>query len=353
MRVKKEIICILLMAIAMLLSACSSDNTEAQVVTTGEKPSVARQVQVIAYAPQYTEKVSSSRAAPDGFSAYTPDKVTDMGMYMLKADDVTPYTEKLLKYATKWFAHFDVDANTHYTVYGYMPKAEGMTSLLSVTSGGATLTINNIQAVSADDICIITGVKETDTGLKEGQFHWFMANANDDFYMYLLLDHLYASVNFSLKVHANFAQLRTIRLKTMKLSVNKASVNATVKLTHNTDGLSPIADEEDGVTYEVSGSSCDAEIFNNTEGQALSSTTPVDISACFAPSLSANLTLFSTYDVYDSKDNLIRANCTATNKIPALNAKRGERIHINMTVNPTYLYVLSDQDLDNLFTIEE
>jgi hypothetical protein len=171
--------------------------------------------------------------------------------------------------------------------------------------------------------------------------------------MYLLLDHLYASVNFSLKVHANFAQLRTIRLKTMKLGVNKASLNATVKLTHNTEGLSPIADEEDDVTYEASGTSCEVEIFNNTEGQVLSSTTPVDISACFAPSMSANLTLFSSYDVYDSKDNLIRANCTATNKIPALNAKRGERIHINMTVNPTYLYVLSDQDLDNLFTIEE
>ena len=349
MRVKKEIICILLMAIAMLLSACSSDESGAQTVTTDEP--VGKQVQVITYAPHYTEKENSRRAAPEGFTAYTPDKVTDMGMYMLEST-TAPYVENILRYATKWFAHFNVAANKQYTVYGYMPKAEGMTSgLSSVTTGGATLTINGIKPVTADDICIITGVKETDTGLKEGQFGWFMANANDNFYMYLLMDHLYASVNFSLMVHANYAQLRTIKLKTMTLSVNKASVRAQVALTHNTEGLSPIVNEDD-VTYEVSGSSCSAEIFNDTEGEALSSTTPINISACFAPTLSSDLTLVSIYDVYDRQDNLIRANCKATNKIPDLEAKRGERIHINLTVNPTYLYQLSDKDLDNLITIK-
>ena len=51
--------------------------------------------------------------------------------------------------------------------------------------------------------------------------------------------------------------------------------------------------------------------------------------------------------LYDSKGNLIRQDCTATNKLPDLSAVRGQRVLLNMTVNPTYLYVLSEPDLDN------
>lgn len=347
MRVKKEVICILLMAMTMLLNACSSDESGAQTVTTGEEP-VGKQVQLMTYAPYFTEK-EAPRRAPSGFTAYTPEKVTDIGIYMLEST-TAPYTENYIRYATKWYAHFDVDANKTYTVYGYMPKITGMSSSLSsVTPDGATLTINGIKPVTADDICIITGVKETDTGLKEGQFHWSMANANDNFYMYLLMDHLYASVKFSLIVSEEYAQLRTIKLKTMTLKTDKASVDAQVTLTHNTEGTSPIT----SVTYNTStGDNCAAEIFNDAEGQALSSTTPIAVSACFVPTLSSDLTLFSTYDVYDSKGNLIRANCEATNKIPNLEASRGQRVQLNMKVDPTYLYVMSDKDLDNLFTIE-
>ena len=349
MEVRKEIICILLMAMTMLLSACSSDESGAQTVTTGEEPPVGKQIQLMTYAPHFIEKEASRRVAPDSFSVYTLDKVTDMGMYMIKEGDETPYAEKRLRYITKWFAYFEALPNKEYTVYGYMPKVEGMTSgLSSVTSDGAILTINGIKAVTSDDICIITGVKDTDVGLKEGQFGWSVTNANDDFDMYLLMAHLYASVRFSLTVHADYAQLRTIKVKTRTLRVNKASVSAAVTLEHNTEGTSPITN----VDYEETGTSCEAEIFNDAEGQALSSMSPVAVSACFAPTLSSDLTLKSSYDVYDSKGNLIRANCTATNKIPALNAKRGERVQINMTINPTYLYVLSDKDLDNLFTIE-
>ena len=347
MRVKKEVICILLMAMTMLLNACSSDESGAQTVTTGEEP-VGKQVQLMTYAPYFTEK-EAPRRAPSGFTAYTPDKVTDIGIYMLEST-TAPYTENYIRYATKWYAHFDVDANTPYTVYGYMPKITGMSSSLSsVTSDGATLTINGIKPVTADDICIITGVKETDTGLKEGQFGWRMENANDNFYMYLLMDHLYASVKFSLKVSEEYAQLRTIKLKTMTLKTDKASVSAQVVLKHNMEGNSPITGD---VTYTPTDGSCSEEIFNNADGEALSSATPLNIIACFAPTLSNNLTLFSTYDVYDSKGNLIRANCKATNKIPNLEASRGQRVQLNMKVDPTYLYVMSDKDLDNLFTIE-
>lgn len=341
MRVNKDVISILLMAMAMLLNACSSDDSDAGADAT------MTQVQVMAYAPQYIDKEASTRAVPSGFSAYTPDRGTIMGMYVLQAEDTAPYTEKRLRYNSSWSAYFDVLNNIDYTVYGFMPKAEGMESSLTVTANGATLTITGVKPVTTDDICVITGVNDTEANLKEGIFNWYHDVNNANFYMYLLMDHVFASVKFSMKIDANFAKIRSIKLKTMTLNVNIGSVSVTVPLTHNTTGASPVGT----VTYASSGTSCQSEIFNNTEGLQLSST-PTDITACFAPTLSDNLTLVSTYDVYDSKGNLIRQNCTATNKLPNLNAQRGERVQLNITVNPTYLYVLSDKDLDNLFVIQ-
>ena len=342
MSINKKYISILSIAIAMLLSACSSDNPEVQ-TTSAEDKSVGDKIQIMAYAPPFAN-ANPQDAAPTGFTAYTLDKVTEMGFYMIKNDDTTPYAEKRLRYASKWFAFFKVEAQKNYTVYGYIPKAEGMTSSLSnVTTGGATLTIKGIKPVTDDDICIITGVKDTNTGLKEGQFGWYMANANDNFYMYLLLDHIYASVNFSMIIDAEYAQLRTIKLKTMKLRTDKGSVNATITLTHNDTGASPIS----SATYTSDGTSCEVEIFNDAEGTALDTTEPLIINAYFAPTFSGNMTMVTTYDVYDRKGNLIRKDCEATNKVPNLDAVRGQQVLANLTVNPTYLNVLSDPDLDN------
>ena len=355
MSIKNKYIGILLTAAMMLLSACSSDNPEAQTVTTGNEP-VGKVVQLMSYAAPFTDKALSHRAAPAGFTAYTPDKTTSMGFYMLLPADWTapntPQEEKIIYVLNKWHAYFDVTPDKTYTVYGYMPKTGDMSSSLAKsTADAATLTITGIKPVTTDDICIITGVKDTNDGLKEGQFSWsWPITAGDDNYkIHLLMDHLYAGAQFNLKIDTEYASLRTIKLKTMTLKTDKASVDAQVVLKHNMEGNSPITGD---VTYTPTDGSCSVEIFNNAEGQALSSATPLNIIACFAPTLSNNLTLFSTYDVYDSKGNLIRANCKATNKIPNLEASRGQRVQLNMKVDPTYLYVMSDKDLDNLFTIE-
>lgn len=347
MSIKNKYIGILLIATTMLLSACSSDNPEAQTVTTVNEP-VGKEVQLMSYASPFTDQELSHRAAPAGFTAYTPDKNTNMGIYMLLSENwASPKLERITYYTStgKWNAYFEVEKNKTFTVYGYMPKTGEMSSTLEKTdAGAATLTISNMKPVTTDDICIITGVKDTDSGLKEGQFSWSTPMEEIETYnISLLMDHLYAAAQFRLKIDADYASLRTIKLKTMTLSTNKGSVDATVMLTHNDTGASPIS----SVTYDASGSSSTADIYNSNEGTALDKTTPLSVNAYFAPGLSSNLTLVSTYDVYDSKDNLIRQNCTATNKLPNLEAIRGQRVLLNMTVNPTYLYVLSEPDLDS------
>lgn len=342
MSMKKKYIDILLIAVAVLLNACSSGDSGEQPDSTDDKP-VKKEIQVMTYASHFAETELSRRAAaPTGFSAYTPNKTTNMGIYML-LPATTPKEEKII-YTNKWHAYFEVDANTTYTVYGYMPKTGDMSSsLTSITDNGATLNITGIKPVTTDDICIITGVQAADEGLKEGQFSWSWPVGDDNYKIYILMDHLYAAALFRLKIDAEYAQLRTIKLKTMTLSTDNGSVNATITLTHNTTGASPIS----GVGFAASGGSDAVLVFNSDAGTALDKDTPVDINACFAPTLSNKLTIVTTYDVYDRKGNLIRENSTATNKLPDLAAVRGQKVQVNLTVNPTYLYVLSEPDLDN------
>ena len=347
MNINKKYIGILSVAATILLSACSSDDSGAQNNTTDNIP-VGIKMQVKTFSSFFADPGPTAVPAPTGFTAYTPDKRTTMGIYMLfsenPATDWASPEEKSITYSDKWHAYFEVEKNKTYTVYGYMPKTEGMTSSLTKSfADAATLTIEGIKPVTTDDVCIITGVKDTNVGLKEGEFSWYTPVDADTYYINILMDHLYAAALFRLKIDAEYASLRTIKLKTMTLRTDCESVIATISLTHNDTGASPIS----GVVFAPSGSSKDFLVFNSDAGTALDKDTPVDINTCFAPTLSNNLTIVTTYDVYDRKGNLIRQNCTATNKLPNLDATRGQKVQVNMTVNPTYLYVLSEPDLDN------
>ena len=356
MSIKKDYISILLTVAVWLMSACASDDFEAPTpAATDNEPETAtaanepadREVMLKAYSSPFKEKRVYAPSAPAGFSPFTPDKATAMGIYMLLPDDWADPEEQIIRYTTKWRASFEVVPDKTYTVYGYMPKTGDMGSVLTKsTADAATLTVTGIKPVTTDDVCIITGVEDTDDGLQEGRFSWYwpISEGEEEAYkIHILMDHLYAAAQFHLKVDAEYAMLRTIKLKTMTLSTNKGSVNATVTLTHNETGASPISD----ISYSASGSNDAVVIFNDDEGTALDKTMPLVINAYFAPTLSSNLTLVSTYDVYDRKGNLICQNSTATNKLPDLDAYRGQRVQVNLTVNPSYVYVLSEEDLDN------
>ena len=339
---------LLFMMTVVLLTACSSDPVEGPTAPSDKELLKGHDIQLVPYANYYMEENSPRRAAPSGFSAYTPDKQTNMGIYMLLPADWANPKEQIFRYVSRWTANIEVEAQKDYSVYGYMPKATGMeSSLVKSSANEATLTISGVKAITSDGLYVITGVKNSDfndSELQEGNFLWRWENASsENFYIYLLMDHLYGAVQFRLKIGEDYAKLRIIKLKTMTLSTNKASVDVTVALTKTT-GTSPIS----SVSYTTSGENCESEIFNNEEGEKLETLTDLVVNACFAPELSRELTLVSTYDVDDSKGNLIRKDCSATNKLPDdLQVSRGQRMQLKMTVEPTYLYVLSEPDLDN------
>ena len=62
------------------------------------------------------------------------------------------------------------------------------------------------------------------------------------------------------------------------------------------------------------------------------------------------LNLVCTYDVYNKKGTKVRENCVAENDLSGLKdvtIARGKKVVVNLTVEPTYLYQLSEDELDN------
>ena len=253
-----------------------------------------------------------------------------------------------------------------YFLYGFMPAEEASTVSIEPYKGeyqdamyqnGAILTINGLNAVTPGDVCVIVGVKKADNntqsiedvGIQLGNFKYDCSSQtgnNSESYVYLLLDHLYAGLHFRFSIDSEYAKLRTIKLKSMTVKAvgDVATVKAIVNLVANNTGASPVGP----VQFEKvsGGESLPAALYEGDE--RVLTTTPQDYLACFAPATNTSFLLETVYNVYDTAGNLIREDCYAANKITAKEGLTSGQIHtINVVVRPTYIYVLSDPDLDN------
>jgi hypothetical protein len=126
-------------------------------------------------------------------------------------------------------------------------------------------------------------------------------------------------------------------------------MNAVITLTANSEGNDPITN----VQFTPYGTETEAgSVFTSETGHELNEGYQ-EFTGHFMPQGVTDVILESIYDVYDKKGNLVRLGCTATNKLnlsmfsQQTEALRGRRYTINLTINPTYLYVLSEPDLDD------
>ena len=324
-------------------------------------------------------------------------------------DEINPLKARL-KYVTSDASPFkwklvlpkDIDPMTvpegYYYIYGFVPSdAADDVSIDSILppdgSGdyaeGAVMTIRGLQSITSD-ACVIIGAREgfspdydgeyTDTDgdgeydsteprtnlLKPGDFKFKLTNrakADDPAptnYLFLLFDHLYSALNVGMKVDPIYNELRHIKLKELRLQAQTAEgiptknkTDITITLHHTADGSMPFTNSD--ITYSPvadSGDS-DGQAFRSATGELLLSTTKWFV-CDFMPENVAMLVLTSTYDVYDTKGNLIRKDSKATNTLLLRNIiggfttpERGRIYNVEMTIKPTYLYQLSDPDLDN------
>ena len=130
-------------------------------------------------------------------------------------------------------------------------------------------------------------------------------------------------------------------------------MNLTVTITPNQ--ADPITVSSNFTGGEEDGTYVELDIADKTkEIPARNSGKVYNIPGFFTPMVeqtndgATTFTLRCTYDVYDTQGNLVRADCSAENKIAISQTfTQGTSYTIPLTIEPTFLYQLSDWDLDN------
>lgn len=317
--------------------------------------------------------VAPTRALPTGFVPYdevTLHPIQQIQTYFTYRDNDGQQDEPFVFTRTTegtWSSRLVLKSPTDgqpYRVYGFLPReAVGSATIEPLSgdyAGGAVLHLNGINTVTASDVCVIVGVKgydkdgDTDIPDMAGQLgSYTYAPATDGENIYLLVDHIYAGMQVRMKVDEDYNKLRKIKLKSIELKPGSdlpPTVNATVKLTQGSG--TPVVTFDEPSTAR-SPQPAELRGVSNVELSADWST----FQACVYPTtaLTSSYTMKTTYDVYDRKGNLIRENQEAQNALRQdWPLERGQRYTVNITVKPTYLYILSEPDLDSpTFTIND
>ena len=294
-------------------------------------------------------------------SPLNPVENSSIMLYVMAQD--AKYSQGSFTYSSSWVnSGVSVKEHEQYYLYGYMPGSysSSISSESSDLSGdyskGADLTITGLPMFPDEDICVIVGVKKVDTGTDvtdalEGNYGYESGLTNKN-YLNLLMDHLYSQLILQFNVDETYNALRHIKLKTVTLtSTYGEKVNATIKfragnsLDINSVAYSKNTDGGNSKTLEIK--STDEEMLLTTTSTD-ASFGPFNCAPCTFDGNGSNLTLTCTYDVYNTAETkVLRANCTATNKLKVTSMTHGVKKTITLTIAPTYLYTLSDDDLNN------
>lgn len=298
----------------------------------------------------------------------TPERTDAVGNFVYIGTDShgTPTND--------WLSTISIKEGQTYYLYGFMPRQGAETATITSPNGsggddfknGAVMQVNNFNTLTAADVSVIVGVRAAASNedisapaspVELGKFE-YQAQEEDHNYVFLLLKHIYASLHLKASIDAEYHKLRTIKITRMELeAIDIPTVcDLTVSIATNTTNSDPVT----SIVFDTEGKPTGSprlQLFPHisipeTELE-LQETVPESFLSCFAPSKCQEFNIHTTYDVYDRHGNLIRKGCTAVNhiskeKIQGLDhIGAGEIFTVNLVVRPTYLYVLSEPDLDN------
>lgn len=339
--------------LCLLLCACNEDSHDGQ-----EEMDL---LQLTSYTHPLEEAGTRAMTVPEGYfpfeDVYHTQVASSISFGIFMVSDAPSDMELITYRGNDTWQSFVAVKQQQYHLYGFIPAEAASSANIAYLDSytrrfedGAILSINGLSAVSAADLCVVVGVKGAESAdesvnLQLGQFS-YMGKPKGKNFAGLLLEHIYSAVDFKLKVDPVYYTLRRIKLKKMVLKTTTvSSVNATVIIQANQDApiqslsWTPSGGSGNEVTLYEEG---DEELFLTTEPQL--------IRGFMSPLVNNRLTIESEYDVYDTQGNLVRENCKAENYLGSLisqDLKSGQKSVVTLTVNPTYLYVLSDPDLDN------
>jgi hypothetical protein len=344
------------------LIGCTNDNEEN--TTSGKKP-----VTVVLGTASFLEvNKMPTRSLPDGYTPYSElypmSDLSHSSIGLILTPDENSVSSNSINFdGTKWIGALDIHYGNTYHIYGFMPSNFAKMATVLPVSGdfanGAVLTIDGLSTLTPADVCVVVGVKRLEEGenaqnvnIRLGEFSYQGGDSNR---IYLLLKHLYSGLHFKAHIDTEYAKLRTIKIKKMTLTVLddvQSEINLRVTLTANSTNTDPTS----SISYEGTGTSTHPSIDlydDEANPFVVPIETPQEFLGCFVPGKCKKFQLTSIYDVYDRKGNLIRPNCEAVNTIDASgfyginDLKAGDIYTIDLKIQPTYLYVLSDPDLDN------
>lgn len=356
--------------ITLCLSACSDDASD-----LGSNWDTLKLVSFSQPLVDVDQATTRAITLPDNYSVYsdiyplassefatihayliTNDAVSDEGTFTFNKDEVVK-TDGGVITQTGWSSNISVKKGTEYYVYGFMPAS--LSASITKNNGSyenkAIININNLDAVSPADVCVVTGVKGFDTPITDssttgsvnlGSFS-YTGQAKGNNYIYLLLDHLYACVDFEYTLDEFYSTLRQIKLRKVEIEATSSKKhNLTISIDGNNAPVYSVSDTESSIASSsavIYDKETDAENIPNTLEGYLS------VPGYFKPELTNQFVVTSYYDVYNRKGDLVREGCKAVNKLSlrGTNISRGQKRTVKCTIIPTYLYVLSEPDLDN------
>lgn len=292
-------------------------------------------------------------------SRLSPDANSSIKLYVMTND--AKYSEGTFHGISWTNTNILVKEHEQFYLYGFMPGS--YSSSISAASSdlngdyskGADLTITELPMFPTEDLCVVVGVRKVsasseNTEATEGNYS-YLSGLNNENYVNLLMDHLYSQLILQFNVDPDYHALRHIKLKTVSLtSTYGDKVDARVKfragssLGANTVAYSKATGAANTISKEVLAAGTQFITTTATDTKF----GPFNCAPCTFDAEGTNLSLTCTYDVYNTAETkVLRADCTATNKLKVTSMDHGVRKTVTLTVTPTYLYTLSDDDLNN------
>ncbi len=366
-------------SLALLFASCTDDGLGEPV---GQGTSF---LQVLPMTPSYYDVQPMTRAdyLPTGYVPYaslhsaTSPVYANIGVFMVpeRANPTGDYiyqdVDENGRGLTTWSSTIAVQEGTTYYMYGFMPRMAAERASITPLSGddystGAVISLTNFKTLTPADVCVISGARKATTeeatqrqalsDVKLGKFD-YTGGAEGDNSMFVLLKHIYSGFHFRAIIDPEYHKLRTIKFTKVELIADSIaeSIDLNITITANNNGTDPVTN----ITYSPNSSAVSEnsiQLFpwdGSVPEYELKEYEPDKFLACFAPASCTSFIVQTTYNVYDRFGNKIREGCVARNRInktlvPQLDViEAGEVYTFTCLVKPTYLYVLSEPDLDN------
>jgi hypothetical protein len=305
----------------------------------------------VRFVAEVQDEVNVTRAT-DGYTSFTPSAGFNAKLFV--SYETTTGTPTAPGYTVSWNGSAlstSLALETgDYKFYGYAPVSQQDDA--SFDNSNKTLTIRNIPGLSDKDMMVIKpcSTKVVPDDISNGKT------------VSLQMDHMMAKITPYFYINSEYNKLRDIHIKNVTFSLeNRKTFQANVVYNDNyTSYLTSwqINENLNEKTVELFTDDSNTKTFLTT-----SSTGAQPYGQCYiVPSQNGqditNLKMTVTYDVYDKKQQLVRSDETATNKVVVkvggttkTQLEAGNNYKLNIQIIPTYLYVLSDNDESSVLVI--